>query len=88
MIERYLLTVLASIVLASPAASSPHTPGTLANPGFEGQPMKSMFFYPGQWRGIPGEAFYDGPESRVRQRSRPLPTRSASTPMLPGGRMR
>ena len=61
MIERYLLTVLASIVLASPAASSPHTPGTLANPGFEGQPMKSMFFFPGQWRGIPGEAFYTGP---------------------------
>ena len=61
MIERYLLTALASVALASPAASSPHTPGTLANPGFEGQPMKSMFFFPGQWRGIPGEAFYTGP---------------------------
>ena len=23
--------------------------------------MKSMFFFPGQWRGIPGEAFYAGP---------------------------
>jgi hypothetical protein len=60
-LERYLLTVLASFALASPAASSPHIPGTLANPGFDGQPMKSMFFFPGQWRGIPGEAFYAGP---------------------------
>ena len=59
--ERYLLTALASVALASPAASSPYPPGTLANPGFQGQPMKSMFFFPGQWRGIPGEAFYTGP---------------------------
>jgi hypothetical protein len=65
-IERYLLTALASIVLASPAASSPHTPGTLANPGFDGQPMKSMFFFPGQWRGIPGETFYTGPDPGAR----------------------
>ena len=56
-----LLTVLASFALASHAAPPPRTPGTLANPGFEGQPMKSMFFFPGQWRGIAGEAFYAGP---------------------------
>lgn len=35
-------------------------PGTLANPGFEGQPMKSVFFFAGQWR-IQGAAFYPGP---------------------------
>ncbi|MET0535055.1 MAG: hypothetical protein ABW171_12590 [Steroidobacter sp.] len=48
----------------SPAAE--RTPGTLANPGFEGQPMKSLFFFPGQWRGMPGEAWYDGPIRGVR----------------------
>jgi hypothetical protein len=34
-----------------------HTPGTLANPGFEGQRMKSVYFFAGQWR-LPGPAFY------------------------------
>jgi hypothetical protein len=43
----------------------PHTPGTLANPGFEGQPMKSVYFFAGQWR-FPGPAFYDGPVPGVR----------------------
>ena len=56
-----LLTLVASFALASHAAPLPRTPGTLANPGFEGQPMKSMFFFPGQWRGVVGEAFYAGP---------------------------
>src|SRR5687768_18114851 len=57
-----LLTVLAGFALASHAAAPLHVPGTLANPGFEGQPMKSMFFFPGQWRGVVGEAFYAGPD--------------------------
>jgi hypothetical protein len=57
-----LLTVLAGFALAAHAAVPPHAPGTLANPGFEGQPMKSMFFFPGQWRGVVGEAFYAGPD--------------------------
>jgi hypothetical protein len=42
-----------------------HTPGTLANPGFEGQPMKSVYFFAGQWR-FPGPPFYDGPVPGVR----------------------
>jgi hypothetical protein len=63
--QKFLLISLVSCTLASQAAPSPHTPhtpGTLANAGFEGQPMKSMFFFPGQWRGVPGEAFYAGPD--------------------------
>jgi hypothetical protein len=39
------------------AAGTLHTPGTLANPGFEGQPMKSVYFFAGQWR-FPGPTFY------------------------------
>jgi hypothetical protein len=60
--QKFLLIVLASSALASQAAPSPRTPGTLANAGFEGQPMKSMLFFAGQWRGVPGEAFYAGPD--------------------------
>jgi hypothetical protein len=56
-----LLTVVVSFASGSHAAAPPRTPGTLANPGFEGQPMKSMLFFPGQWRGVVGEAFYAGP---------------------------
>ncbi len=50
-----------------PQAGSSYTPGTLANPGFEGQPMKSVYFYAGQWR-FPGDAFYEGPVPGVRVR--------------------
>lgn len=60
--KTFSLILLASCALASQAAPSPHTPGTLANAGFEGQPMKSMFFFAGQWRGVPGQAFYAGPD--------------------------
>jgi hypothetical protein len=56
-----MLTVLVCSASAAHAASTPRTPGALANPGFEGQPMKSMFFFAGQWRGIVGEGFYTGP---------------------------
>ena len=56
-----IATVLVCFASASHAASAPRTPGTLANPGFEGQPIKSMFFFAGQWRGIVGEGFYAGP---------------------------
>lgn len=52
------LTLLASLT-AQPHAAPPHLPGTLANPGYEGQPMKSVYFFAGQWR-FPGPAFYDG----------------------------
>ncbi len=55
------LLLLASIVGQAPA----NTPGTLANPGFEGQPMKSVYFFAGQWR-FPGPGFYDGPAPGVR----------------------
>jgi hypothetical protein len=49
--------------LAAAAHASPHRghePGTLANPGFEGQPMKSVFFFAGQWRFVEAP-FYSGP---------------------------
>jgi hypothetical protein len=49
------------ILIASLAAQA----GTLANPGFEGQPMKSVYFFAGQWR-FPGPGFYDGPVPGVR----------------------
>jgi hypothetical protein len=49
---------LALALLCAPALS--HERGTLANPGFEGQPMKSVFFFAGQWRFIEAP-FYDGP---------------------------
>jgi hypothetical protein len=39
--------------------------GTLANRGFAGQPMKSVYFFAGNWR-IPGAAFYDGPVPGIR----------------------
>jgi hypothetical protein len=60
--QKFLLISLVSCALASQAAPPPRTPGTLANAGFEGQPMKSMLFFAGQWRGVPGEAFYAGPD--------------------------
>ena len=36
-----------------------HMFGRLANPGFDGQPMKSVYFFAGQWRFF-GPSFYDG----------------------------
>jgi hypothetical protein len=52
------LALLAS--LSSHAqAGVPHLPGTLANPGFEGQPMKGAYFFAGEWRR--GRTFYEGP---------------------------
>ena len=59
-----LLIALASIVGRVQAEPS-HAAGTLANPGFEGQPMKSVYFFAGQWR-FPGPGFYDGPVPGVR----------------------
>ena len=56
-----LLTLFVGFALTAHAADQRRTPGALANPGFEGQPMKSMFFFPGQWRGVVGEGFYAGP---------------------------
>lgn len=58
------LTLLASLA-GQPHAAPSHLPGTLANPGFEGQPMKSVYFFAGEWR-FPGLAFYDGPIPGVR----------------------
>ncbi len=58
------LILLASLVAQAQAAPA-HTAGTLANPGFEGQPMKSVYFFAGQWR-FPGPGFYDGPIPGVR----------------------
>ena len=56
--------LLAAIVAQAQAAPAP-TAGTLANPGFAGQPMKSVYFFAGQWR-FPGPGFYDGPIPGVR----------------------
>src|SRR5688572_7522044 len=55
------LLTFVGFALTAHAADQRRTPGALANPGFEGQPMKSMFFFPGQWRGVVGEGFYAGP---------------------------
>lgn len=59
--------MISLILFASLAAqgSPAHLAGTLANPGFEGQPMKSMYFFAGQWR-FPGPGFYDGTIPGVR----------------------
>jgi hypothetical protein len=65
-----LLTTLAGqpeVAAPLPVSSPLNTPGMLANPGFEGQPMKSVYFFAGQWR-FPGPAFYDGPVPGVRLR--------------------
>lgn len=51
-----LLFSLAAAVQAHPS----HTRGTLANSGFEGEPMKSVFFFAGQWRFVEAP-FYEGP---------------------------
>jgi hypothetical protein len=58
------LILLVGLIGQTHAALS-HLPGTLANPGFEGQPMKSVYFFAGQWR-FPGPAFYDGAIPGVR----------------------
>ena len=49
-----------SICGASHATELHPIPGTLANPGFEGQAIKSVFFFAGQWRFVEAP-FYDGP---------------------------
>jgi len=55
-----VLVMLASFIGPLQAASSPHIPGTLANPGFDGKTIKSVYFFAGQWR-FPGPPFYEGP---------------------------
>ncbi len=50
-------------------AQPAHLPATLANPGFEGQPVKSVFFFAGEWRSpFAPNPFYDGPVPGVRLR--------------------
>lgn len=61
----YTALILLASLTGQPHAAPSHLPGTLANPGFEGQPMKSVYFYAGEWR-FPGLAFYDGLTPGVR----------------------
>ncbi len=51
-----ILVVLGNLAAGTVAAQ---TWGTLANPGFAGQPVKSVYFFAGDWR-FPGLGFYDG----------------------------
>lgn len=48
------LATLAGVSRAGP-------PGTLANVEFDGQPMKSLFFFAGEWREARNGPHYDGP---------------------------
>jgi len=51
------LAQLVLLALFASMAYAGNKPGTLANPGFEGQPMKSVFFFAGQWR-VPDRPYY------------------------------
>lgn len=53
------LAVLSALGITSDAAAQVGKWGKLANPGFEGEPMKSTLFFTGQWRFGEGP-FYDG----------------------------
>jgi hypothetical protein len=54
------ISLLATLAGAAHAANPTPKPGTLANPRFEGQAMKSTYFFTGEWR-LAGATFYEGP---------------------------
>jgi len=49
--------LLVAICFSLPAYAQDPEPGFLANPGFENEAIKSVFFFPGNWRN--GVQFYD-----------------------------
>jgi hypothetical protein len=56
--------LLAGFGTQSLASGHAHLRGKLANPGFEGQPMKSTFFFAGSWRFFAEPGWYDGPDGQ------------------------
>jgi hypothetical protein len=54
-----VLVAAACLATAAPATAAFGPPGTLANPGFHGERVKTTFFFAGQWRGPGLPQFYE-----------------------------
>ena len=55
------LVLFCAPMVPATARPKPGPAGTLANHGFVGQPIKSVFFFAGSWRHYPGTQYYEHP---------------------------